>query len=85
VFAVLRNGRYQILKDNLVNLKGRSAETGTFVGIDLDQPTIDYVALARSMGVAATRVETEDAVSGAAREAMASGRPMLLEVAVASR
>ncbi len=50
VFAVVNNREYKILKGYLRGMGGASARTGTFVGMDLDQPPIDFTALARSMG-----------------------------------
>ena len=57
VFAVVNNRQYLILKNNLRGMGGDSARTGRFVGTDLVDPPIDFVALAHSMGVDATLVE----------------------------
>ena len=72
LFAVLANGRYQILKDNLMIAKGRAAETGHFVGIDLGDPAVDFVALATSMGVPATRVVGPGIVSASLKKRWSS-------------
>jgi benzoylformate decarboxylase len=54
-----------------------------FVGMDLRDPEIDFVALARSMGVAAQRVVDPQDVAPVLREAMRSGAPQLVDVRVA--
>ncbi|HVE94166.1 MAG TPA: thiamine pyrophosphate-binding protein [Acidimicrobiales bacterium] len=84
LFVVVNNRQYLILKNNLRNMAGTSASTDTFVGMDLDNPEIDYQALARSMGVAATHVEKASEIGDAARAALATGRPHLLEIPIAA-
>ena len=84
IFTVVNNRQYLILKNNLRQMKGQSVARDEFVGMDLDRPTIDYLALAQSMGVAATLVEKADEVGDAARAALASGRPHLIEIPIAA-
>jgi benzoylformate decarboxylase len=82
VFAVVNNRQYKILKGYLARMDGAAARTGRFVGMDLTDPPIDYVALATSMAVDATRVDHADDVSDAVRAALASGRPHVLELPI---
>ena len=82
VVAVVNNRQYAILKTNLAGSRGRSAATGTFVAMDLDEPPIDYVGLARAMGLDATLVEKASDVTEATRSALDSGRPTLLELPI---
>lgn len=82
VFAVVNNRQYKILKNYLTGMGGDAARTGRFVGMDLADPPIDYVALATSMSVDATRVDHADDVGDALRSALASGRPHLLELPI---
>ena len=51
--------------------------------MDLRDPEIDFVTLARSFGLAARRVTDPQEVAPALREAFASGRPNLIDVRVA--
>ena len=83
LFAVVNNRQYAILKDNLRRMGGRYAATGQSVAMDMDEPPVDFVALARSMGVDAALVEKATDVGDAARAAWDSGRPMLLELPIA--
>ncbi|HYT39238.1 MAG TPA: thiamine pyrophosphate-binding protein, partial [Acidimicrobiia bacterium] len=57
VIAVVNNRQYGILKMNLVESGSESARAGKFVAMDLDSPPVDYVGLARSLGVDALLVE----------------------------
>lgn len=84
VFAVVNNREYKILKGYLAGMGGAAHRSGRFIGMDLDEPPVDYVALAASMGVAATLVERAGDVGDALRHALASGRPHLLELPVAA-
>jgi benzoylformate decarboxylase len=77
LFAVVNNRQYLILKRNLKPGKD-------YPGLDLDEPPVDFVALAQSMGVAATNVEKADDVTDAAQAAWASGKPHLLELPIAA-
>ena len=82
VFAVVNNRQYKILKGYLRGMGGASVRTGRFVGMDLDDPPIDFVALARSMAVDATVVDHAADVGDAVRTALATGRPHVLELAI---
>ena len=84
VFAVVNNGQYLILKNWLRQMNGTSTATGRFVAMDLQPPSIDFLALAKSMGVAATLIEKADDVGDAARAALGSGRPHVLELPIAA-
>ena len=82
VFAVVNNRQYKILKGYLQGMAGASVRTGRFIGMDLDDPPVDFLALARSMAVDATAVEHTGDVGDAVKAALASGRPHLLELPI---
>lgn len=84
VFAVVNNRQYKILKGYLRGRGGASARTERFVGMDLDAPPVDFLALATSMGVGSTRVESADDVGEVVRSALAAGRPHVLELPISS-
>lgn len=84
VFAVVNNRQYLILKSYLRSMKGDTVRTGRFVAMDLTDPPVDYVGLARSMGVDATLVESAGDVGDAVQAALDSGRPHLLELPIAA-
>jgi thiamine pyrophosphate-dependent acetolactate synthase large subunit-like protein len=58
--------------------------SGVGVAMDLDDPPVDFVALAESMGVEGTLVEKAVDVGDAVEAAFASGRPHLLELPIAA-
>jgi benzoylformate decarboxylase len=78
-YVVANNRSYRILKERLVSMQG----SDRFVGMDLRDPEIDFVALAASMGVPARRIADPQDIAPALREALAAGAPRLLDVRVA--
>ena len=62
---------------------GAAVRTGRFVGMDLDEPPIDFVALAAlDGGRRHARSTAPDDVGDAVRAALASGRPHVLELPI---
>jgi benzoylformate decarboxylase len=78
-YVIANNRSYRIIKERLVSFR----KTDRFTGMDLRDPEIDFVALAQSMGLAARRITDPQEISTALREAMAAGKPSLLDVRVA--
>jgi acetolactate synthase-1/2/3 large subunit len=56
--VVLNNRSYAILKQELANIGSGDAGRGALDMMELDRPALDWVALARGMGVEAARTET---------------------------
>lgn len=81
-FVICNNGQYQILKTGARGLNLPQAMAGNFVGQDLGQPEIDFVALARSLGVEAMWVDDPDQLAAAVRESLAGDRPRVIEVPI---
>jgi benzoylformate decarboxylase len=79
-YVIPNNRSYRILKERLVSFR----KTDKFIGMDMDDPAIDFVALAQSMGVTAQRIINPQDVGPALRQAVASGAPHLLDVGVAN-
>ncbi len=82
VFLILNNGGYRILKQRLNALRGHAAQTGRYVAMNLEEPAIDFLALARSMGVEAERAQTLAEVRKALAAALAAKTPTLIDVAL---
>lgn len=82
LFVILNNGSYRILKQRTQALRGHAAQTGRYVGMDLTDPAIDFVALARSFGVEAARVTTLDGVRREVATALAADAPRLVEIEI---
>lgn len=79
VAVICNNGSYRILKQRTKALKGFSAEDNRYVAMDLDRPPIDFVGLARSLGVPGERVDKPAEVAPALGRALAAGGPYLLD------
>ncbi len=77
-YVIANNKGYRILKQRLKAFHGND----NFIGMSIDAPEIDFVALARSLGMSAEAVTAPDAVRPALDAAIASGKPTLLDVAV---
>ena len=77
-YIICNNQSYRILKERLVSMR----KTEKFIGMDMRDPVIDFVALAQSMGVPAMRVERPADLADALRQAT-SDSPRLIDVRVA--
>lgn len=78
-YVIVNNGGYRILQERLL-ARGRSRE---FIGMEFGAAPLDFVALAQGFGLQASRVSQPAALQPALRQAIASGRPTLLDVTVA--
>ena len=79
-YVIVNNRSYRIIKERLQSFR----KTDQFVAMDMSDPPIDFVDLARSMGMASKRVEKPSDLAAALREAIASGKPNLVEVVVSN-
>jgi benzoylformate decarboxylase len=82
VYVIFNNASYRILKQRTHALKGFSAEDDVYVGMDLDRPSIDFVGLAKSLGVPGERVEKTADVGSAVTRALKTGGPYLIDVRI---
>lgn len=84
-FIVMNNREYNVLKNFM---KGQSdyvsARSNRFIAMDIEKPVIDYLALARSMGVRASRIEKATDIASAVEAAIASGTPNLIEIVISA-
>ncbi len=82
VFVILNNSSYRILKQRLVAQRGLAAQVDRFVGMELTDPAIDYVNLARSLGVAAERAASVHVATDLIAKGLKSDAPLLIDVPV---
>ena len=61
-----------------------SIRTNRFIAMDLEDPPIDFLALATSMGLPARRIDRAQDIAGAVEEGIASGLPNLIEIPIAA-
>ena len=86
-FVVCNNHSYELLKINIEEYwEERNISEHAFpVGFDLARPDIRFDELARSLGVAAKRVEKPDQIRPAITEALAHDGPFLIDLVIGSQ
>jgi benzoylformate decarboxylase len=82
VFVIFNNSSYRILKQRLHAQRGLAAQVDRFVGMELTDPAIDYVCLARSLGIAAERAKTVHEVTDLIAQGIKSDAALLIDVPV---
>jgi benzoylformate decarboxylase len=82
VFAIFVNREYLILKNYLRSRKGESVDRDNYVAMQITDPDVDYLALAASMGVAGTRVDSAGDIGDVVSAALAAGVPHLVEIPI---
>ena len=82
IFFVFNNRRYGVLQNVARQLGCKNAVAGRFVGMDVTDPAIDFLALAAAMGVPAERADSAAAISAATARAVARRGPSLIEIPV---
>jgi benzoylformate decarboxylase len=78
--VILNNASYRILKQRTHAMKGFAYQADRYVAMDLDDPAVDFVRLAESLGVRAERIEKASDIAPALGRAVASSGPTLLDV-----
>jgi benzoylformate decarboxylase len=79
-FVLLNNGGYRIIKQRLQAFHG----THHYIGMDFRDPPVDFVGIARSLGIRATRVNEGDQLRDILSAANERRAPELIEVIVDS-
>lgn len=82
-FVICNNAQYKILKVCADAMPLPQMAAGNYLGMDLTRPEIDFVALARSLGVESERVTEPDMLVDRLRDSLAGDRPRLIDVPVA--
>jgi thiamine pyrophosphate-dependent acetolactate synthase large subunit-like protein len=85
-FIICNNRSYQLLKLNLQQywLERDLPERDFPAAFDITNPEIQFVEMARSMGVDGVRVETPDQIGPAIDAMLADDRPYLIELVISS-
>ena len=77
---IFANNQYAILKAEYANMGAGTPGAQAMAMIDIDRPTIDWVAMARSMGVPGTRVQSAEDFHAAMVASAREPGPRLIEV-----
>lgn len=82
VFIILSNREYRVLKTNLDEWRRRFDMSSNAPNplMDIADPPLDFVALAKGMGIDGAYVDTDAGVTPALEKAFKSGKPYLLEL-----
>jgi benzoylformate decarboxylase len=80
VWVIFNNTSYRILKQRLVMLRGLAEQADTFVGMELNDPAIDFVGLAHALGIDAHRAKTVQDATDLIGKALSSNTAMLIDV-----
>lgn len=82
VFVVCNNAQYKILKvcGDVMPLPELAAHN--YLELDLVRPEVDFVSLAKSLGVAAHRVASPEELADRVRDGLAGEQPLVLDVPI---
>ena len=84
VFVIANNASYRIIKQRTHAMLGHAAQTGNYVGVDLTNPGLDHVSIARGFGVEARKVSGIAEFRDALAAGLARNAPFLIEIEVES-
>lgn len=79
LYLVMNNGGYAIIKSGTRAQKQRAYETGTYIGMDITDPEVDFVSLARGLGADGARAEGPDELRSAVRKGLEASGPFLID------
>jgi len=82
IWVIFNNTSYRILKQRLVMLRGLAEQADKFVGMELTDPAVDFVGLARSLGIEGRRAKTVHEATDLIGKALKDGTSMLIDVAM---
>jgi acetolactate synthase-1/2/3 large subunit len=81
--VIFNNRSYAILRHELANVGAQNVGRKALDMLDLGRPDLDFVALAKSMGVPGERVDTMEGFNRALPRGLATQGPYLVEVMIA--
>ncbi|MEK9866501.1 MAG: thiamine pyrophosphate-dependent enzyme, partial [Betaproteobacteria bacterium] len=79
-YVIANNKGYRIIKQRLKSFRG----TDKFIGMDFNDPEIDFVKLAQSMGVNAQKIHLPEQLEATIKSCASDGGTHLIEVDVLS-
>jgi benzoylformate decarboxylase len=80
IWVIFNNTSYRILKQRLVAMRGLAEQVDTFVGMELLDPAIDFVGLARALGIEAQKAKTVKDATDLIAKGLKDGSALLIDV-----
>ncbi len=80
VFVIINNSSYRILKQRTNAMQQFAAQTDRYVGMELDDPRVDFVTVARGLGLQAERARSIAEFRDLLASALRVEGPMLIDV-----
>jgi benzoylformate decarboxylase len=81
-FIVMNNAEYNILKKYAAAQGSNASGNFEIPGLEISNPSIDFVALAASLGINACRVTRASDIGEAVAAGVASNEPNLIEIII---
>ncbi|WP_428534320.1 thiamine pyrophosphate-binding protein [Rhodopila sp.] len=82
VFVIINNYSYRVLKQRTNAMKGLAAQADNYVAMDLDKPRVDFVSVARGLGLTAHKASRLSDLSDLLAQALVTDGPTLIDVEV---
>ena len=79
LYLVMNNGGYAIIKSGTRAQKQRAYETDTYIGMDITDPEVDFVALAHSLGLGSASAADPGQLDAALQKAVVHEGPFLID------
>jgi benzoylformate decarboxylase len=80
IWVIFNNTSYRILKQRLVAMRGLAEQADNFVGMELTDPAVDFVGLARALGIEGQRARTVKEATDLIAKGLKDGTPLLIDV-----
>jgi benzoylformate decarboxylase len=79
LYIVMNNGGYAIIKSGTRAQKQRAYETDTYIGMDITDPEVDFVSLARGLGLGSATAANPEELNTAVKNALSHDGPFLID------
>jgi benzoylformate decarboxylase len=79
-WMIFNNTSYRILKQRVLAMRGASEQTDRFVGMELNNPPVDFVGMARSFGIRGERARTVKDATELLAQSLKDNGPTLIDV-----
>jgi benzoylformate decarboxylase len=82
VYVIINNSGYGILRERLMAYDGFAAASGRIIGMNFEDPVINFSQLSNALGVPDLEVTAPEKIQSALTDALKAEGPVLLDVKV---